>query len=124
MSIQSYRDLIVWQKAIDLCVDVHNVTLRFPKQEMFGLSSQLNRSAVSVPSNIAEGHSRRTTLDYIHFLSITRGSLNEVETQLTLAMRYEYFPPAEHHELLEQCGEVGRMVNGLIDALERRRTSS
>ena len=119
MRIQYYRDLLVWQKAMDLCVDVHKVTLVFPKQELFGLSAQLNRSVVSVPSNIAEGHGRRTTPDFIHFLSISRGSLNEVETQLTLAMRYNYLSENDHDELLDHCGEVGRMLNGLIVALER-----
>jgi four helix bundle protein len=124
MQIQYYRDLLVWQKAMDLCVEVHNVTLVFPKQELFGLSAQLNRSVVSIPSNIAEGHGRRTTPDFIHFLSISRGSMNEVETQLTLAMRYNYLSQTDHDELLERCGEVGRMLNGLIDALERRLGSS
>jgi four helix bundle protein len=124
MHIQYYRDLLVWQKSMDLCVEVHNATLMFPKHEIFGLSAQLNRSVVSVPSNIAEGHGRRTTPDFIHFLSITRGSLNEVETQLTLAMRYNYLSQTDHDDLLERCGEVGRMLNGLIDSLERRLASS
>lgn len=109
---------------MDLCVEVHNATLTFPKQEIFGLSAQLNRSVVSVPSNIAEGHGRRTTPDFIHFLSISRGSLNEVETRLTLAMRYNYLSEADHDDLLVRCGEVGRMLNGLIDSLERRPASS
>jgi four helix bundle protein len=120
MHFQYYRDLLVWQKAMDLCVEVHNVTLTFPKHEMFCLSAQLNRAMVSVLSNIAEGHGRRTTPDFIHFLFITRGSLNEVETQLTLAMRYNYLPETDHDALLERCGEVGRMLHGLIDSLERR----
>lgn len=124
MHIQSYRDLQVWQKAMDLCVEVHNAALVFPKQELFGLSAQLNRSVVSVPSNIAEGHGRRTTPDFIHFLSISRGSLNEVETQITLAMRYNYICQSDHDDLLERCGEIGRMINGLIDSLERRLASS
>ena len=120
MHIQYYRDLLVWQKAMDLCVELHNVTLTFPKNEVFGLTAQLNRAMVSVPSNIAEGHGRRTTPDFIHFLSISRGFLNEVETQLTLAMRFHYLSETDHDNLLERCGEVGRMLNGLIDSLERR----
>ncbi|MEO5914636.1 MAG: four helix bundle protein [Luteolibacter sp.] len=124
MHIKYYRDLLVWQKAMDLCVEVHNATLVFPKQELFGLSAQLNRSVVSVPSNIAEGHGRRTTPDFIHFLSISRGSMNEVETQITLAMCYNYILESDHDELLERCGEVGRMLNGLIEALERRLATS
>lgn len=124
MHIQYYRDLLVWQKAMDLCVEVHNLTLTFPKQEIFGLSAQLNRSVVSIPSNIAEGHGRRTTPDFIHFLAISRGSLNEVEAQLTLAMRYHYLSKTDHDGLLDHCGETGRMLNGLIDSLERRLASS
>jgi len=105
---------------MDLCVEVHNATLTFPKNEFFGLTAQLNRAMVSVPSNIAEGHGRCTTPDFIHFLCISRGSLNEVETQLTLAMRFHYLLETDHDNLLERCGEVGRMLNGLIESLERR----
>ena len=105
---------------MDLCVEIHEMTLTFPKREIFGLCAQLNRAMVSVPSNIAEGHGRRTTPDFIHFLSIARGSLNEVEMQLTLAMRFHYLPESGHNALLDGCGEVGRMLNGLIDSLERR----
>ena len=76
MKSKSYRELIVWQKAMDLAVAVHPVALSFPKVEMFGLTSQLNRAAVSVPSNIAEGQGRRTTGDFIHFLGIAKSSLN------------------------------------------------
>lgn len=124
MHIQYYRDLIAWQKAMDLCVEIHTATMAFPKQEVFGLSAQINRAVVSIPSNIAEGHGRRTTADFIHFLTISRGSLNEVETQITLAMRYPYITQADHDDLLERCGEVGRILNGLMDSLERRLASS
>ena len=120
MNVKSYRDLVVWQKSMDLAVDVHPVALGFPKAELFGLTSQINRCATSVPSNIAEGHGRRTTGDYIHFLSISRGSLNELETQLTLAMRHGYISEAVHDRFLELTNEVGRLLNGLMDALERR----
>jgi four helix bundle protein len=124
MNVKSYRDLLVWQKAMDLAAEVHPVALSFPKTEMFGLTSQLNRAATSVPSNIAEGHGRRTTADFIHFLSIARGSLNEVETQIILASRYDYIPDTVHDHLLQLSSEVGRMLNGLMDALERRLSSS
>ena len=123
MNIKSYRDLLVWQKSMDLAVDIHPCALAFPKAEMFGLTSQMNRSATSVPSNIAEGHGRRTTGDYIHFLTISRGSLNELETQLTLAMRHGYISEAIHDRFLDRAAEVGRLLNGLLDALERRRSS-
>jgi four helix bundle protein len=120
MPVQSYRDLLVWQKSMDLCVEIHGAALLFPKQEMFGLTAQINRAVVSIPSNIAEGQGRRTTADFIHFLSIARGSLNEVETQLTLSLRYGYIEAGDHDVLLEHCFEIGRMLNGLIDSLERR----
>ncbi|WP_338288536.1 four helix bundle protein [Luteolibacter sp. LG18] len=109
---------------MDLCVEIHGAALLFPKHEMFGLSAQINRAVVSIPSNIAEGQGRRTTLDFIHFLSIARGSLNEVETQITLAMRYGYLTSTDHDGLLERCFEIGRMLNGLIDSLEQRIHSS
>ena len=108
---------------MDLAVKIHPVALSFPKVEMFGLTSQLNRAATSVPSNIAEGQGRRTTGDFIHFLDIAKGSLNELETQVTLALRYDYIPDSVHDHLLESSAEVGRMFNGLIDALERRQSS-
>lgn len=123
MAVKHYRELLVWQKAMDFAVEVHPIAISFPKAEMFALTSQVNRSATSVPSNIAEGNGRRTTGDYIHFLGIAKGSLNELETQLTLACRYDYIPESVHDSLLEKSAEIGRMLNGLIEALERRRTN-
>lgn len=123
MKAQSYRDLIVWQKAMDLAVGVHPIALSFPKSEMFALTSQINRSASSIPSNIAEGQGRRTTGEFIHFLGIAKGSLNELETQLTLALRYDYISDSVHDQFLEDTNEIGRLLNGLIDSLERRRQS-
>jgi four helix bundle protein len=123
MTVKSYRDLLVWQRAMDLAVSIHPVALSFPRAERFGLTSQLTRGATSVPSNIAEGHGRRTTGDFIHFLSIARGSLNEVETQITLASRYGYISDAVHDKFLEATAEIGRMLNGLIEALEKRLSS-
>lgn len=123
MNVKSYRDLLVWQKSMDLAVEIHPIAIAFPKVELFGLTSQLTRAATSIPSNIAEGHGRRTTGDFLYFLSISRGSLNEVETQLTLALRYDYISSAVHDHLLERSGEVGRMLNGLIESLERRLSS-
>lgn len=121
MKAQSYRDLIVWEKAMDLAVEVHPIAVSFAKHEMFALTSQINRAAISIPSNIAEGQGRRTTGEFIHFLGIAKGSLNELETQVTLALRYDYIPDAVHDRILENTNEVGRLLNGLIGALERRR---
>lgn len=122
MKAKSYRELIVWQKAMDLAAAIHPVAMSFPKAEMFGLTSQLNRASVSVPSNIAEGQGCRTTADFLHFLGIAKGSLNELETQVTLALRYDYLQEAAHDHLLQRSAEVGRMLNGLIEALEQRRS--
>ena len=123
MSIKHYRELLVWQKAMDLATSVHPIALAFPKTEVFALTSQINRSATSIPSNIAEGNGRRTTGEYIHFLGIAKGSLNELETQITLACRYDYISDLIHDQLLEQSAEVGRMLNGLLDALKRKSQS-
>ena len=87
MTVHHYSDLIVWQKAMDLVVHVYEVTESFPQREVFGLTNQVRRAAVSIPSNIAEGQGRGTTKDFLHFLAIARGSLQEVETQLLLAYR-------------------------------------
>ena len=90
MSVQSYRELIVWQKAIDLVVAIYRITQSFPREEAFGLTSQLRRAAVSIPSNIAEGQGRRSAKEFQRFLDIARGSLQEVETQLLIANRLHY----------------------------------
>src|SRR5690606_24522123 len=89
MNIQSFRDLLVWQKAMNLVTEVYQLTQQFPKEEMYGLSSQIRRAVVSVPSNIAEGH-QRGTKEFLQFLKIAKGSLAEVETQLEIALRLNY----------------------------------
>lgn len=119
-SIKCYRDLVVWQKAMDLAVDIHALTGNFPKEELFALTNQLKRASISVPSNIAEGHGRRSTKDYLRFLNISRGSLNELETQLTLALRYGYIDSSLHDQTLEKTAEIGRMLNGLIESLKNQ----
>ncbi|MGI5869233.1 MAG: four helix bundle protein, partial [Kiritimatiellia bacterium] len=85
--IKSYRDLIVWQKAVDLCIEVYRLASKFPKTEQFVLSDQIRRAAISVPSNIAEGHARHSRKDFARFLMIAQGSIAELETQLYLAVR-------------------------------------
>ncbi len=115
--IRSYRDLIAWQKAMKLVVSVYQETVRFPREELFGLCSQLRRAAVSIPSNIAEGRGRHTTKDFLHFLSIANGSLNEMETQLLIAQQLGYVAEPKTSELLAQSAEVGRLINGLRRSL-------
>ncbi|HLZ41682.1 MAG TPA: four helix bundle protein [Candidatus Sulfotelmatobacter sp.] len=110
----SYRDLVAWRKAMILVVQVYRATRTFPKDELYGLTSQLRRAAVSVPSNIAEGQARYSRREFHHFLSNARGSLAEVETQIMLAADLTYLPPKDAETLLLKSAELGRILNGLI----------
>ncbi len=112
--VQSYRDLMVWQKGMDLCALAYRVTKRLPKEEMFGLVAQTRRSAVSVPSNIAEGFGRDQTGYFVHFLRIAQGSLKELETQLLVCQRVELLMEDEIKPLLALADEIGRMLRALI----------
>ena len=117
MSISSYRELKVWQHGIDLSESIYRSTADFPKHELYGLTSQLRRASVSIPSNIAEGHSRESTKEYLHHLSFSLGSLAELETQLTIALRLGYLTSAATDALLERCEHVGRMMRNLQRSL-------
>jgi four helix bundle protein len=117
MKVKSYRDLIVWQKAMDLVTLVYQSTECFPHKEVFGLTNQIRKAAVSIPSNIAEGQGRNTDRDFRHFLAISRGSLQEVETQLELARRLNYLDEETLFDILELSSEVARLINGLSRAL-------
>jgi len=117
MQVKSYKDLIVWQKAMDLVAMVYQETKRFPKEELYGLTNQLRRAAVSVPSNIVEGHARNSTAEYRNFLSMARGSLAEVETQLLIAERLKYIESEKLAELLSLQIETNKMTNALINKL-------
>jgi four helix bundle protein len=116
---QSYRDLRVWQLGMDLVAAVYNATDRFPKQQQFGLTAQLQRAAVSVPSNIAEGKGRQTDRDYVSFLYRARGSLLEVETQIQIAQRLSYLSVEHTANLLGKCEQLGRSLQALIESLEK-----
>lgn len=120
MTGKSYRDLIAWQKAMDFVEEVYLVTKQFPVEERYGLTSQLRRSSVSIPSNIAEGQGRRADAEFHHLLSIAHGSLCEAETQLMIGARLSYLQGADLKRLLEQAGEVGRLISGLSNSLEHR----
>lgn len=111
---QSYRDLIAWQKGIGLVAEIYKVTQAFPKEELYGLTSQLRRAAVSVPSNIAEGQGRKSKAEFRHFLHNAAGSLMEIETQLTIAKVLGYLSADAEAELLDKTNELGRIINGLI----------
>jgi four helix bundle protein len=117
---RDYRDLILWQKSMDLPVEVHETTLRLPRHELFGLTAQLRRAAVSIPSNIAEGAGRRTTREFTAFLHIARGSLSEVETQMRLAQRVGYLSSDNLTKAEDLCVQLGRLLNAVIRGLRRR----
>jgi four helix bundle protein len=117
MTVRHYSDLIAWQKAMDLVVLVYNRTECFPQREVFGLTNQVRRAAVSVPSNIAEGQGRLTTKDFLHFLSVARGSLQEAETQLLIASRLNFLAEDGKERLIAGTTEVARILNGLMNSL-------
>ena len=108
--IKSYRDLQIWQKAVDLAVHVYQMTEAFPKSEVYGPANQMRRAAASVASNIAEGHSR-SQAELSRFLSIARGSLAELETQVEIAQRISYLSPVQHTELLDETNTLGKQIN-------------
>ena len=114
---KSYRELIVWQKAMSLARQAYALTRRLPKSEAYGLLTQIRRAAVSVPSNIAEGHGRLTDSQFRHFLGNARGSLYEMQTQVELAGGLGYIDEKLVEDLMVQGGEVARLINGLVSAL-------
>ena len=118
--VRSYRDLVVWQKAMELVVECYRVTTLLPKEETYGLISQIQRAAVSIPANIAEGHGREHLGDYLHHLSIANGSLMELETHLLVAQRLGYVGPSETERALLLAAEVGRMLAALTKKLKGR----
>jgi four helix bundle protein len=120
MAIQSYQELVAWQKAIDLVESIYNATTKFPLEEIYSLTAQIRRAAVSIPSNIAEGQGRNTTRDFLHFLSIAQGFVKEVETQVLIAERLTYITKQITVALVEQTTEVGRLLSGLSNSLKRR----
>ena len=124
MGMRHYRDLIAWQKAMDLVVRVYEATKGFPPEERFGLTTQLRRAAVSVPSNIADGQGRHATRDFLLCLSIAYGSLQEVETQLIIARRLEYLEESLQAGLFYLTNEVARLINGLMNSLSPQDSSN
>lgn len=117
----TFRDLKCWQKALDLTLLIYRATRTFPKDEVYGLTSQLRRAAVSVVSNIAEGKGRFSDKELLQFLGIAKGSLFEVETQLLLAEHLAYLNAKQAEELAAQVGETGRLLNGFIKAFDLER---
>jgi four helix bundle protein len=119
--IESYRDLKVWQSAMDLTVSAYRATSSFPKEEVYGLTSQMRRSAVSIAANIAEGYGRDTTGSYVQCLKIARGSLKEFETHVLLSRRLEFLDMKLEPTLLAEAEQIGKMLNALIKSVEQSR---
>ncbi|MFZ3266382.1 MAG: four helix bundle protein [Terriglobales bacterium] len=114
---RSYKDLVAWQKSMDLVTAIYRATVGFPKEEQFGLTSQLRRAAVSIPSNIAEGQGRLSEKEFRYFLGQSRGSLMEVETQLQIAQNLGYLDSERTSGLLKACAEIGKILNGLLASI-------
>ena len=115
-----YKDLIVWQKAMDLTTEIYRLTKKLPKDELYVLTNQIRRAAISIPSNIAEGNGRASTGDYIRFLSIARGSTSEVETQLLICVRLDYLAQEDIETALSLIDETGKMLNTIITKLRNQ----
>jgi len=122
--IESYKDLIAYQKAYEVCLRVYEATRTFPRPETYGLTAQLRRCAVSIPSNIAEGYRRKNRREYLQFLHIASGSCAELETQIRLAKDLRYLEPELAKRLYESQEEVSRLLRGLIRSLEDTRAAS
>ena len=120
MAIQSFRDLVVWQKSIDLVTKIYQLSKEFPKEEIFGLTSQIRRAAVSIPSNIAEGRGKSTKGEFQQFLHHSRGSLAEVETQIIIAQNLGYLSNKETEQVIDMTSEIGRLLHGLITSIKKK----
>ncbi|MBI1759848.1 MAG: four helix bundle protein [Acidobacteria bacterium] len=116
--IKSHRDLIVWQKAVHLVVHLYGITKAYPKEETYGLTSQIRRAATSIPANIAEGQGRRLAGEYQQFLGNARGSLWELDTHIEVSFRLDYINQQQYQELRDKMDEVGRILNGLMRSIK------
>ena len=123
VEVKSYRDLKVWNRAMDLVIMCYQLTPKLPKTEVYGLTSQIQRAAVSIPANIAEGKGRNNLGEYIYHLSIANGSLKELETHLLIIERLSYLESSALHPVLELAEEIGRMLSTLIKTLKERKKS-
>ena len=121
--LKNFKELNVWEKAYKLCLEIYKTTKNFPNEEKYGLSSQMRRAAISVPSNIAEGYGRKTIPDYVRCLYIAYGSTCELETQTLLSGDLNYLNEADQSSLLEKIKEVERMLKALIKSLENKNNS-
>ena len=120
MAVFEYQDLVVWQRSMDLAEEVYRLARMLPKKELLELSSQMRRAAVSIPSNIAEGHDRKSSKEFIHFLTVARGSRSELETQLAICVRVGYLSESDISSAIALLREIGKMLNALIAKLSAR----
>jgi four helix bundle protein len=118
--VTDYRDLDVWNEAMTLAVEIYDATRTFPREELFGMISQMRRAATSIPANIAEGFGRQQTRSFIQFLRIAQGSLKELETHVLLAQRVDLLKAEGAEQLVKRCETIGRMLVSFVRALERR----
>ena len=118
MVASSYQDLIVWQKAMELTTEIYRLVKKLPKEELFSLSDQMRRAAVSIPSNIAEGQDRNSSKEFVNFLSIARGSKAELETQLQICVKVGYLADTDISEAAQLLKEIGKMLSALISKLK------
>jgi four helix bundle protein len=119
-----YKELIAWQKAMDLVAGIYEATDNFPRREVYSLTDQIRRAAVSIPSNIAEGQAHFNNGEFLHFLRHARGSLAELETQLLIAQRQKYVTDAQIEVFSRQIAELGRILNGLINSVTEKRSAA
>ncbi|OFX59272.1 MAG: four helix bundle protein [Bacteroidetes bacterium GWB2_41_8] len=117
--MKTYRELVVWQKGIELVLLVYNMTKRFPKEELYALADQMKRSSVSVSSNIAEGFGRHSDNDFIRFLNISRGSLFELQTQLEISFRLDFVKSEDYETTMQLATEIDKMLNALISKIKQ-----
>jgi len=118
--MKTHKDLEVWKKSIDLVTIIYELTKDFPKEEMYGLTNQIRRAAVSIPSNIAEGAARQSKKEFTQFLYVALGSAMEVETQLIISMNLGYIAQKKQLEIINEINSIGKMINGLITYLKSR----
>jgi four helix bundle protein len=117
--IKSYKDLLAWQKAMDLVEMVYETTRQFPREELFGLSTSMRRATVAIPSKIAAGHECDNTREYIQHLASALGSLSEVETQIEVAKRLAYINEEQQERFAKLASDTGKIINGLMNSMER-----
>ncbi len=120
MTIKSFRDLRVWQSGMDLVTEIYRLTQSFPREEQYGLTSQVRRAAVSIPSNIAEGHARESSKEYLNHLSIAQGSLAELQTQVEIATRLDFVAAKTAQQTLDRSASLSRQIFALRNAIMRK----